>query len=198
MRAFYPHKAANKLTMSANTGKMTGAPGTFVFTNAGLDRRFGNSEQQRAAAVAELNKLLATLTDLRAQAKQAHWNVRGAHFRSLHKLFDDVALSAADAFIDRVAERVAALDGYVRGALSEASAGSVLQPYAAEGYAWNAMKHTAHLHEQVARAAALAERVARAASRRGDEATNTLVGEVVEQLDKSRWMLRATLQKQSS
>ena len=113
---------------------------TYVYANSTLDERFGQSERRRAEAVNDLLRLLATLTDLRAQSKQAHWNVRGSLFRELHKLFDDAAASA-DAFIDRVAERAAALDGYVRGSLQETVAATVLQEYPKGAHAWRDMDH---------------------------------------------------------
>jgi starvation-inducible DNA-binding protein len=51
-----------------------------------------------------LDAALADLLDLSLLAKQAHWNVTGPRFRSLHELFDELA-SVARASADRVAER---------------------------------------------------------------------------------------------
>lgn len=38
-----------------------------------------------------LNQHLAAALDRYSQAKQAHWNVKGPSFLSLHELFDKVA-----------------------------------------------------------------------------------------------------------
>ena len=52
-----------------------------------------------------LNQRLAEMIDLQLQAKQAHWNIRGSNFLSLHEMFDDLAEALADP-IDSIAERI--------------------------------------------------------------------------------------------
>jgi starvation-inducible DNA-binding protein len=37
-----------------------------------------------------LNQQLADALDLHLQAKQVHWNVKGASFIAIHELFDEV------------------------------------------------------------------------------------------------------------
>jgi starvation-inducible DNA-binding protein len=61
-----------------------------------------------------LNRHLADSFDLMSQVKQAHWNVKGADFWQLHKLFDEVAERAAQ-WVDEFVERVTALGGYATG-----------------------------------------------------------------------------------
>ncbi len=46
---------------------------------------------KREPVIKNLNQHLATLIDLKLQAKQAHWNVKGPQFIALHELFDKVA-----------------------------------------------------------------------------------------------------------
>jgi starvation-inducible DNA-binding protein len=65
------------------------------------------SLEVRSQSVAILNAMLADMVDLQRQAKQAHWNVRGPHFISLHKLFDEIA-GEFDDIIDDIAERITA------------------------------------------------------------------------------------------
>ena len=48
----------------------------------------------RAAMGMILNERLADDLDLERQAKQAHWNIRGARFQQLHELFDSTAALA--------------------------------------------------------------------------------------------------------
>ena len=48
-------------------------------------------DNARNQAIALLNERLADAIDLHYQAKQAHWNVKGASFIALHELFDKVA-----------------------------------------------------------------------------------------------------------
>lgn len=61
-------------------------------------------EKQRSAA-GELQGTLADLIDLALQAKQAHWNVRGSHFRSIHAQLDEM-VSEYRTWSDLVAERI--------------------------------------------------------------------------------------------
>ena len=66
------------------------------------------SENIRGQSVELLNKHLAAAIDLHAQVKQAHWNVRGPGFISIHELFDKVAVAVED-YSDSIAERVGGL-----------------------------------------------------------------------------------------
>src|SRR5256885_8279490 len=57
-----------------------------------------------------LQETLVELIDLHLRAKQAHWNVAGWHFRSLHLHLDELTDAVRDA-ADLVAERAVAI-GY--------------------------------------------------------------------------------------
>src|SRR5258708_1754344 len=82
----------------------------------------------RLQSVGLLNRNLASAIDLERQAKQAHWNVKGPNFISLHELFDKVA-EAAEEFIDLLAERVTALGGVAEGSIQAVTEHSALSPY---------------------------------------------------------------------
>jgi starvation-inducible DNA-binding protein len=58
----------------------------------------------------ELQDTLVELTDLALRGKQAHWNVVGPHFTSVHEQLD-VVIAAVRLASDEVAERAVAL-GY--------------------------------------------------------------------------------------
>ncbi len=55
-----------------------------------------------------LQGTLVDLLDLSLLAKQAHWNLYGPRFRSIHQQLDEVVTTARD-YADQVAERTAAL-----------------------------------------------------------------------------------------
>lgn len=86
------------------------------------------SENIRAQSIELLNKHLSASIDLQAQAKQAHWNVRGPAFIAVHKLFDDVAAEVGT-WSDLLAERAAGLGGTANGTVQMAAASSFLVPY---------------------------------------------------------------------
>jgi starvation-inducible DNA-binding protein len=82
----------------------------------------------RVQSVALLNKHLAAAIDLHAQVKQAHWNVRGPGFFSIHQLFDRVS-SEVEEFSDKIAERAGGLGGTANGTVQTAAEQSFLVPY---------------------------------------------------------------------
>lgn len=73
-------------------------------------------EAARREVVSLLNQRLADCIDLKAQCKQAHWNVKGPSFIALHKLFDDIA-DDIEEYGDLLAERVVQLGGVAEGTI---------------------------------------------------------------------------------
>lgn len=57
-----------------------------------------------------LQQALVDLTDLSLQGKQAHWNIQGSRFRSLHLALDEIVAEVREAS-DEVAERLVAIGG---------------------------------------------------------------------------------------
>ncbi|WP_067713956.1 Dps family protein [Nocardia yamanashiensis] len=75
-----------------------------------------------------LQQTVVDLIDLSLIAKQAHWNVVGSHFRSVHLGLDEV-VAAAREFTDAAAERATAIgvspDGRAATVVKESSAAGV-------------------------------------------------------------------------
>ena len=87
--------------------------------------------ETREQIVGLLNKRLADASDLKSQAKQAHWNVKGANFIALHELFDRVA-TELDPMVDDIAERITTLGGTAVGTVRAAAQTSSLSEYPLE------------------------------------------------------------------
>src|SRR5262245_43353001 len=140
----------------------------------------------RTQVIAVLNHVLADLGDLYSQTKQAHWNVRGKNFYSIHKLFDEVSESA-EAHWDDVAERAVQLGGYARGTVRMAAAASQLPewPEDLEGEAAFVKAVT----ERFALAANSIRSAIQACAELGDADTADLLTEISRKLDKSLWFL---------
>lgn len=68
------------------------------------------SAEATKTTVEELQASLIELIDLSLAGKQAHWNVVGHHFRSVHLQLDEL-VAAAREHADLVAERAVALGG---------------------------------------------------------------------------------------
>jgi starvation-inducible DNA-binding protein len=70
----------------------------------------------------------ACAADLKSQAKQAHWNVKGPDFIALHQLFDSIA-EAADEWTDTLAERIMQLGGSLDGTIKGSAQITLLPNY---------------------------------------------------------------------
>lgn len=64
--------------------------------------------KDRENTVNAMQANLYDLIDLSLQGKQAHWNVTGAHFRSVHQELDEI-IASIRASTDAIAERIATL-----------------------------------------------------------------------------------------
>ncbi len=137
-----------------------------------------------------LNQILADLTDLYSQTKQAHWNVRGAHFIALHKLFDELAESV-DGHIDPLAERIVSLGGVAQGTVRDAASNSRLKefPTSASGD----LAYVTALADRFAAVGAAARKGIDQTDGLGDADTADLLTGLSQDLDKGLWFLEAHL-----
>ena len=74
-----------------------------------------------------MQQALVDLIALELQAKQAHWNIRGASFRALHLALDEV-VDQARTLLDDVAERIAQIGGIPDGRAETVAATTTLAP----------------------------------------------------------------------
>lgn len=145
----------------------------------------------RAKVIKTLNQHLADASDFWSQAKQAHWNVKGADFWQLHKLFDEVAGEAA-AWVDQCAERVTALGGYATGTVRMAAASSRLPEFPTD--ISDSMKYVAAVAERLAAFTNSARAAIDATDKLGDTDTADLFTEISRCADKYLYFLEAHLQ----
>lgn len=144
-------------------------------------------EQDRAVAGAALQETLVDLLDLSLTAKQAHWNLYGPRFRSIHLQLDEVVTTARD-FADTVAERAAALGVAPDGRAATVAATSTL-PGFPEGWT----KDTVVVEALVRTFAALIHRVRGriAVTADADAVTQDLLIGLAADLEKQSWMFQA-------
>jgi starvation-inducible DNA-binding protein len=148
------------------------------------------SEAVRVKAVTLLNQQLADALDLRLQAKQAHWNVTGPHFISLHELFDSVA-AATEEFTDVIAERAAQLGGVAGGTIQIIARKSRLPAYPIEAY--RGADHVAALANALGQYAASVRAAAGAAEVAGDADTADIFTQVSRATDILLWKVGSHL-----
>jgi starvation-inducible DNA-binding protein len=147
-------------------------------------------EAARAKVVELCNARLADSIDLQTQCKQAHWNVRGPHFFSLHELFDKVNEDVEE-YVDLIAERAAQLGGAVLGTARLVAERSSLSEYPRTISAGR--EHVEALSSALAAYAKLARAAIDAAGKLGDADTADVFTEISRGADKWLWMVEAHL-----
>src|SRR3954451_12119225 len=144
---------------------------------------------EREGVGQELQATLHELIDLSLIGKQLHWAIVGPLFRPLHLQLDEFVESWQE-LADTVAERAVALAFVPDGQASAVAAGSPLAPVTRGPL-------DAHLvvRELTHRVAEVSERVRDRMDRVGDAdlASQDVLIEVVRELEKQQWMLRAQL-----
>lgn len=145
--------------------------------------------ETREQLAALLNQQLADTFDLYSQTKQAHWNVKGSSFFSLHELFDKLAGDLLG-HVDTIAERVTTLGGTASGTARMAASASRLPEYPAVSAGLASVEA---LVERYAQLAASTRAGIETADNLGDANTADLLTGVSRDLDKSLWFLEAHL-----
>ena len=145
----------------------------------------------RQKAIMLLNEQLADMLDLYSQTKQAHWNVKGANFIAVHEFFDDLAESVEE-FIDNIAERATALDGFAMGTTRMAAANTRLAEYPTDLI--DSEKHLATLAERYAAVCSTTRKAIEASDGFGDAGTADLFTGISRDMDKHLWMIESHLQ----
>ncbi len=148
---------------------------------------------RRADTISQLNACLATMMDLAAAAKQAHWNVRGVAFRDLHKTFDTIASEARE-WSDLLAERAVTLGGTAHGTIQDVATSTKLPQFPTDEH--NSEKLIREVHSRVITAA---EQLRSFAKGLDDElVTQDICIEIIRGLEMRAWMLDAHLGDQGA
>jgi starvation-inducible DNA-binding protein len=145
-------------------------------------------QKTRARIEKLLNERLADALDLAAQAKQAHWNVKGPDFIALHELFDRVH-AAVGGHVDALAERITALGGTARGTVQTVARASTLKAYPEDITAGG--EHVAALADRLAEFGARVRAAIDAADKLGDAGTADLFTGVSRDIDQQLWFVEA-------
>jgi starvation-inducible DNA-binding protein len=148
--------------------------------------------RNREAVVRQLNDLLSDEYVLYTKTRNYHWNVVGPQFNDLHKLFE-AQYEALNDIVDEVAERVRTLGGWSRATLAEFAKSARLKEHPGEypdakGMIANLLAD----HEAVIQT--LRADVAACAEKFGDIGTSDFLTGLMEQHEKTAWMLRSMLQ----
>jgi starvation-inducible DNA-binding protein len=154
--------------------------------------RIDLSADTRELMVTMLNRQLATLTDLFTQTKHAHWNVKGANFWGLHRMFDELA-EGLDPLVDDTAERLTALGGRAKGTARMAAANTRLDEFPEDVHAGLEVVNV--VADRYATASKEARQGISQADEHGDADTADLLTDVSRFLDKALYFLESHLQE---
>jgi starvation-inducible DNA-binding protein len=134
-----------------------------------------------------LQGALVDLVDLSLVAKQAHWNLVGRNFRSLHLQLDEVTATARQ-YADVVAERAAAI-GVTPDGRAQTIAGATGVPQLDPGW----LQDSDVIDRFVAILSAVTQRMREriASTAEPDPVTQDIFLDVAAELEKHSWMFQA-------
>lgn len=140
----------------------------------------------------ELSRLLADSNATYNKTLHYHWNVRGPHFYSLHKLFEEQYIELREA-MDLIAERVRQLGADTPPFGGPMDSLTAIRADSGVPAAMDMVRELIEAHEMTSRAARAAVSVA---EEQGDVATADLATERIEAHQKALWMLRSMTEDQ--
>ncbi|ONM47989.1 Dps family protein [Nocardia donostiensis] len=145
-------------------------------------------EQQRITGEA-LRGAVVDLIDLSLIAKQAHWNVVGTNFRSVHLALDEL-VTAAREFTDSAAERATAI-----GVSPDGRAATVAKEAGGLGFPDGWQQDTDVINAIVDNLATVIGRLRERidATEKADPVTQDLFIEIAARLEQLHWMWQAQL-----
>jgi starvation-inducible DNA-binding protein len=149
------------------------------------------NKETREKIIGLLNERLADSIDLKSQAKQAHWNVKGMSFIALHELFDQVATEVEN-YADTIAERVTILGGTAEGTVRVSAEKSSLSQYPME--ISEGRDHVDALSTALADFGKRVRKNIDEADEAGDMDTADIFTEVSRGIDKLLWFVEAHIQ----
>jgi starvation-inducible DNA-binding protein len=146
-------------------------------------------EHRRREVGNELQATLVELVDLSLIGKQLHWNIFGRPFKPLHEHLDELVDSWRE-LSDTVGERAVALGIAPDGQAAAVNSGSDIDPVDT-----GPLDTDTATHELVTRLADVCEQIRARMDRLGDLdlASQDVLVEIIRELEKQLWMLRASL-----
>ena len=156
-----------------------------------MKTNIGISQQNLQAVAAELSKLLADEFVLYTKTRNAHWNVEGPDFHTMHIFFEQ-QYEALDETMDSVAERIRQLGHFAPATLqSFLSLTHLTEQTREKNDSQGFLKELLVDHENII--IFCRENINRFTDKYGDLGTGDFITGLMEEHEKMAWMLRAHL-----
>jgi len=136
-----------------------------------------------------LAHFLADTYTLYLKTQNFHWNVRGPHFHSLHKMFEEQYQALAEA-VDVIAERIRALKSLTPASFAQFLRLTSLEENENAPNAEEMIRVLLNDHQTIIKNGQSLFAIAQKA---GDEVTGDLLLARLDEHEKTAWMLRSTL-----
>lgn len=153
--------------------------------------QIGITEKNRSAVAKVLGVLLADESVLYTKTRNAHWNVEGPDFHSIHVYFEELYGELAE-WVDEVAERIRSLGHYAPASLKTYLELTHLTELNAKGN--NSKGFISELvqdHEAII--TYIRESIDKVSEDYKDEGTADFLTGIMEKHEKTAWMLRSHL-----
>lgn len=146
--------------------------------------------KEKEEIIPVLNQLLAEFTDLALITKQAHWNMKGHNFISVHEMLDPFNEKLLE-YTDKIAERIVQLGGTAFGRSQD-----IVEHTPFSHYPTNISMVEDHLNALLPAYATLANHIREIITTgNGDETTRSILTDASEDLDKFLWFIEAQINK---
>ena len=146
----------------------------------------GLTDQQLQGVIDLLNQCLADTYLLLVKTKKYHWDVMGSQFMPLHKLWQEQ-------YVDIIAERIRTLGGYPVGTMEGFLSICSLKEHPRNvPTATEMVSQLLKDHDQIVRN--LREQVEQCTSEFKDDGTADFLTSLMEEHEKTAWMLRSFIQ----
>ena len=148
----------------------------------------GQQHSQKMAD--ELAHLLSDTYILYTKTQNFHWNVTGANFYSMHKMFEEQYEDLSEA-VDIIAERIRALGAAAPGSMSQFLKLSSLKEASGVPSTKDMLKQLAKDHETISHHLSI---IFENAVKAKDDATQDFLTERMRAHEKTAWMLRSSIE----
>jgi starvation-inducible DNA-binding protein len=156
-----------------------------------MSANIGISDKNRKAVAAQLSRLLADEFILYTKTRNAHWNIEGKDFHSVHLFFEE-QYEQLDELMDSVAERIRQLGHYAPATLKEfLSLTQLSEKLGEKNDSQGFIKELLADHEGII--IFIRENINTFANEFKDAGTSDFVTGLMEDHEKMAWMLRAHL-----